>query len=375
MKIGMLFPLSNAYPGIGQDFIDGLTALTSHDNTNITILKESVGFGAVEKDVCLKAEKLLISDDVDILIAFVDEKVLPILHPLVQATGKLMLVVNTGANYPVDWIPQPTIVHLTLQHGFLCWLTGKPAAQSGNGAGLMATTYYDCGYLHAAAMVKHFLQEGGSIRYNYVNNQAYDNNFEIDALTNFLSANPDCENLLCVFDQLPASLFYDRLSRPTINRQLKLFSSPMMLQQKALENNRDGFPFSIEGFIPWHPLLENKQNEAFLNSCKRPASIFSLLGWETGLVLTEIIKNNIAYSDGEKIISHLANFPLESPRGKLWLDKETQHYVGPALSFRLDAGEVLPTINIEPITENEWRAFAIPTEGAVTGWTNTYLCY
>ena len=379
MKIGILFPLSNAHPGIGMDFMDGLNAFLKHkEHTgNIIFLKEGIGFGAIEKDVCLKAEKLLIADDVDILIAYVDEKVLPVLYTLVQATGKLMVVVNPGANYPVNWIAQPSVIHLNLQHAFLCWLSGADAARSGTGNAALATTYYDCGYLHAAAMVNHFLEEGGEIKFNYINNQAYNDSFDIKQLTDFLSANPNCENLLSVFDELPASLFYKLLDQYSSGKQLNLFVSPMMLQQKAIAGVGAGFSFSINGYLPWQPELENESNKHFQSLCSRPCTMFSLLGWETAMVLDEIIqqfKDDTA--DGEKIVAHLVTRTINGPRGLLKLDPETLFYVAPVTRYSLKAGTLIPETIIIPDLEKEWRSFtAKPTEGAVTGWINTYLCY
>jgi branched-chain amino acid transport system substrate-binding protein len=379
MKIGILFPLSNTYPGMGLDFMDGLnTFLKYKQHTgNVTFLKEGIGFGAIEKDVCMKAEKLLISDDVDILIAYLDEKVLPILYPLVQATGKLMLVVNPGANYPVNWISQPNVIRLNLQHAFLCWLTGALAARSGNGNAALATTYYDCGYLHSAVIVKNFLDSGGNIKYNYINSQAYNESFDIKQLTDFLSGNPDCENLLCVFDELPASLFYRLLDKFESNSPLHLFTSPMMLQQKPAGDHKAGFSFSIDGYLPWQPGLENEANQLFLKTCTRPSTIFSLLGWETAMLLDEIIQQQKGdFANGDKIVSNLKTRSINSPRGELKLDPETQYYIAPAIRYSLKAGSLIPETSVVADLENEWRLFTSePTTGAVTGWMNTYLCY
>lgn len=378
MKIGILFPLSKEYPGIGMDFMDGFNSFLKFKAqiSEVTILKESISFGGEEKDVYQKAEKLLISDDVDILVAYIDEKVVSMLYPLVQATGKLLLLVNPGANYPLNWISQPTVIRLNLQHAFLCYLTGKPAASNGNGKAALATTYYDCGYLHSAAMVNNFLSEGGELMYNYVNNQAYNDSFDINNLTDFLSANPDCKNLLCVFDQRPAALFSKLLEQYENKNHLHLFASPMMMQQ-VIENNKEGFSYAVEGYLSWINDPANEANQQFQKLCARPVSIFSLLGWEIAIVLSEIFescKDN--FTNGEFIVAHLKNNPLNGIRGKLVLDDETQFYLAPVIKCRLDAGESNPVIDIVHDIGNDWKNFtAKPTEGAVTGWTNTYLCY
>jgi branched-chain amino acid transport system substrate-binding protein len=376
MKVGVLFPQSNTYPGIGQDFMDGWNSLFKCQGINeVTVLKEGIGLGGVEKEVYLKAEKLLISDDVDVLVAYVDEKVLPVLYPLAMSTGKLLLVVNPGANYPLNWIAQPTVVHLNLQHAFLCQLSGALAAATGNGKAALATTYYDCGYLQSASMVSHFMEKGGSMQYNYINNQLYNEHFDINALRDFLVTQTDCNNLLCVFDSLPASLFYQLLNQDPAGRPLHLFVSPMMLTDKATAAIAQPAPYNVAGYLPWYPDLDTAANETFVKACNRPVSIFSLLGWETALVLQQLLQSN-TITDGEAAVAHLKANPLQSARGTLQLDAATQHYLAPAASYSLSAGATTPKIEWISNLQKEWQAFtALATEGAVTGWTNTYLCY
>jgi len=248
MKIGILYPRSNAHPGLMMDFIDGIKTVLKHQQLNdrIQLISESTGFGGNEKEVYEKAERLLVLEGADILLAFIDLRVLEILKPLFYASGKFVLVINPGANYPQNWVSHPNIVNLTLQHGFLCWLTGKLAAQSKKIKAATATTFYDCGYLHTAAMVKGFLNTGGEIMYNYVNNQRYDDSFDIKQLTGYLSSDKETENLLCVFDSFPASLLYSLLNTYDAADSLHLFVSPMMLEQSALKKQADGFKFSID---------------------------------------------------------------------------------------------------------------------------------
>ena len=379
MKIGILSPLSAAHPGISLDFMDGLnTFLEANDlKQHIQFVRENIGYGGSEKDVYAKAEKLLINEDVDVLVAYADEKVVSFLQPLLQATNRLLLLVNPGANYPLNWVAQPTIVRLNLQHAFCTWLTGALAAQSDNGHAVYSSTFYDCGYLHGAAMVKSFVSNGGSVRHNYINNQAYDAAFEISQLTNFLTTNSDCNNLLCIFDELPASLFYKLLNPYSGANDLHLFVSPMMLQQKAFATTNEALNFSVEGYAPWLPSITTEENKNFVNSVKRPASIFSLLGWETAMVLSEIfLQKNVDSNDGEAIVAHLKNSSFQSPRGSLQMEDETQTFITAPTRYSFNDGIFTNASTELPNLGNEWKAFtAIPTEGHVTGWTNTYLCY
>ena len=379
MTIGLLLPLSNTHMGMSKDFVDGLNALLKQKERTgaVTIKKESVGLGGIEKEVYARAEKLLVSDDVDVLIAYIDEKVTGMIYSLVQSTGKLLIVVNPGANHPINWIAQPSVIHLNLQHAFLCWLTGRLAATTENKQAAYASTFYDCGYLHSADMVKNFVASGGSIQYNYINNQVYDENFEISQLTDFLTFSPDCTNIIAVYDEKPASLFYERLNNHKADHPLRMYVSPMMMTEKALEQIGRGYHFSIAGHLPWQPALDTADNQNFIKACTRPASIFSLLGWESAMIIDEIMANYKAdLQEGEAIVEHLKKSPLSGPRGEMKLDAETLYYTTAFSRFNMEAGSTKAAV--EPITdfEQDWTTFSsIDTEGAVTGWTTTYLCY
>ena len=383
MKIGILYPRSNAHPGMMMDFMDGIkTALKQQQlNDHILPVSESTGLGGNEKEVYEKAEKLLVLEGVDLLVAYIDLRVLETLKPLLYASGKLVLAVNPGANYPQNWVPQPNIVNLTLQHSFLCWLTGKLAAPLNTTNAATATTFYDCGYLHTAAMVKNFIKGGSKITFNYVNNQRYDDAFDITQLTGYLSSDKETTSLLCVFDSLPSSLFYSLLNKYNEADNLHLFVSPMMLEQKALEKMPDGFKFSIDGYLPWHAELENNANRVFLDNyrqqTKRDGNIFSLLGWETGLILQEIfLHSNGNYTDGTELAGRLASGKINSPRGEMKLDPETNYFIAPVCKCSIKQNSGTPMVEQMAVPEKEWTSFVEdPTEGVSSGWTNTYLCY
>ncbi len=64
MKIGILYPRSNAHPAMMADFMDGIKTALKHAelHDHIQLFSESIGFGGNEKEVYEKAEKLLLLD-------------------------------------------------------------------------------------------------------------------------------------------------------------------------------------------------------------------------------------------------------------------------------------------------------------------------
>lgn len=382
MTVGVLYPRSGAYPAMSTDWVDGLRAFISKKlpDADVRLLLEGIGFGGAEKEVYDKTEKLLLLEKADMLIAFVDLRVLPVLEPLLYSTGKLIVVVNPGANYPYNWIPQPNIVFLTLHHAFLCRLTGQLAANTPGAKAAMATSFYDCGYLHTAAMVSGFMQKGGTINHNYVNNQTnYETGFDIQSLIYFLEKENETKQLLCTLDTAPAKLFYQALHHSNIANKLQVFASPMMLQPEAI-NEEENYAFSIIGFLPWQANDSSNANRDFLNDyysySKKEASIFSLLGWEAGLIVQQALQQNSGSAEGSDIVAQLKQTTLKSPRGAMQLHDETQYFLTPAIQqTTVNKQTHQVPISFAEVAE-KWNEFSnYPAEGISSGWTNTYLCY
>ena len=379
MNIGILYPRSGAHPELMVDYMDGIkTALKQHGlDKKVQLFSESIGFGGSEKEVYEKAEKLILLEKVDILVAYVDLRVAPFLTPLLTREDKLLVIVNPGANHPEGWVLQEGAIYLTLQHAFHSWLSGSLAEKMENKNGIYATTFYDCGYIHGASMLRAFTEAGGTIMFNYINNQPYDK-FDIDQLAAFLGTTNDTTNLFCVMDALPASLFYKLLNELPNADKLNLFVSPMMLEEAALKDAGDGFKFLIDGYLPWIFSQENDANKAFAafynEQVKHDPSIFSLLGWETGLVLKEIIQTGT--TGRKKIIDDLATIKIGSPRGTLKFDASTNQFIAPVHKCSLKNGSSkLKTVWLEDI-DAAWKTFTeLPNEGTSSGWSNTYLCY
>ena len=382
MNIGILYPRSTAHPSISMEFMDGFKSFLKQHRLSaaININAESAGFGGVEKEVKEKIEKLLLVDDAEVLVLYIDLKIFAMVKPMLEATGRLVIIINPGADYPQSWEPSPNIIHLNLNHAFLCWLTGQLAAEKNEMYAAMATSFYDCGYLHSAMMVSNFNIHGGSIIFNYVNNQAYKEGFHINELTAYLTQDKTTRKLLCIYDELPAALVYHALNQLEDADELQLYVSPMMLQEKALDNNDSAFKFSITGYMPWMVSLQNEANKIFtekiLESTGKAASIFSLLGWEAGMILQQVIGTSIHLRNGNSIVEYLFNAAPASPRGYLILDKKTHWYLSPSVKriIKNSSREIENEIVQNDI--KAWQGYLNnPPRGVVSGWTNTYLCY
>lgn len=379
MKVGILAPASKVYPAIGFEFMNGLRSGLSHKNliSEVEFIVESIGFGGVEKEVYTQAERLLLIEGVDVLLAYVDLKVLDLVQPLFYASNRLIILINPGANYLLNWVPQPNVIHLNLLQSYCCWLTGELAAHQEVKKAANASTFYDCGYLHGAAMVKAYVSCGGEITYNYINNQSYNNEFSVKELTDYLVSNDETKNLLCQFDSLPASMLFERLNASPGAKGCNVFASPMMLKPQAAGQGMENFEFQVYGHTIWDEELQTSENILLKEVTKSNPSIFTLLGWDAASVLARIFESgSTGYGDGSEIVNTLKQSKFESPRGEMYLDPDTHYFLSEPILFTYTPGKSKFEKVIQTDFVASWKRFVNePTQGPITSWTNTYLCY
>ena len=376
IKAGVLLPKSGVYPAIAISLMEALRlCLKEQGNSEkISFVSANVDFGGSEKDVYSKAENLLVAEGVDILIAYIDMKVTEILEPLLYAAGKLLIVLNAGANLPEKKVPQSGIVYLTQQHSFASALTG---AWAGNIPASYATTFYDCGYGQGGAMVEAFAANGGTILFNYVNNLRYDDSFHIDEIISFLDQQKGGHaSILCNFDEKPASLLYKKLEEHEHADKISLYVSPRMLTKNAL--GAGGYKFDIKGYTSWLPQMDTPENRVFKNALKKEPDTFHLSGWQAGLLLNEILAMpEDVQSSAEEIVKQQEGITLHSPSSFIHLDPATNFFTADVFyKCTLRAGERDVTIEQENVSAAQWTNFVQSRiDGPSSGWTNTYLCY
>lgn len=384
LRIGILTPRSTLYPTMGFDILNGLKAGFGQFNlSDITLITENIGFGTDEPEIYTKAEKLILSDNADVVIACCDSRMAAMLQPLFAAAGKLLLVTNMGANLPEEWQAHPTTITHSLNFCFNTSLTGALAAANGKGA--LATSYYDAGYNQVYTILTRFQQKGGAILYNHVTHLKNEN-FTLEPLQQFMSSENGTPNLLCLFCADMAELFYKGIAELQQSQAANLFVSPMMLEEAlASDLKQQVLLTNVQGYTPWLSTLTNAHNQAFVAAYhaahnKRP-NLFAVLGWDTALLLDQFAKasavNNNNTAAAIKAMGAAAALP--SPRGWIKLDPTTNHVYGPAYLVKASSYfDLTIDENSNLDIDAEWKSFKeevmLPSAEASSAWRNTYLC-
>jgi branched-chain amino acid transport system substrate-binding protein len=378
--LGVLLPGSTLYPSIGMDFLQGIRACFAfHQCPPADIKVELISFGLKDDEIYTTAEKLLVIGNADVVVAYAGDHHAEKLAPLFAAAGKLLIIINAGASYPL----YPETVTHTIFHSFndcLCsFLTGKYAArQEGGHEGILATSFFDGGYTHTHAMINGFTQAGGQIMHNFVSHYKKEE-FKTDTLSAFIKDNPAVKKLLALYSGDMARLFYEKMEAVQQEHHLQWYVSPMMFDSTPgdFAEPRPAVP-DMCGYTYWLPELENETNREFIQYYRsetgKDPNLFSMQGWENALLVMQYRKLRKDAPDTETAIDLLMEQPVHSPRGTVMLNTQ-RHTLGPAY-FAAASGNLQVTVT-DSITglHQAWDEMCaqIPQE-SVSAWRNTYLC-
>lgn len=380
-KIGLLFPRSSLYPGIGFDITESFRAGLNHfGGDDIQIISESVGIGGVSDDVYEKAEKLLLNEQVDILVGYLDHFAAEKIDPLVTAANRIFIVMDPGACIPVSWAASPLRFHLTLDAAFGSRITGRMAGMNGAQKAAFVTSFYDGGYLNCSALIAGYNDKGGNVCYNYVAPFRFEE-FDISPLREAIEQQqPDA--LLGQLSIDMGALFLKDYKNAGLAGKTKFFASPFLFEESFLDTL--DFPFEgITGCTPWARNLDTEMNRMYRDTVTelgREPNCFGALAWDTAqftaLAVAALKVNN---NNGKKAAGSLAGTVFDGTRGQMKLDDHTHYFAAPVYEARIVPSEngnsKLELGKAIPYCAEEWEAFtAAPINGVFSRWTNTYLC-
>jgi branched-chain amino acid transport system substrate-binding protein len=377
LRTGILLPRSTLFPSIGLDIHSGLKEylkLTGIDN-EIEFLTGNIGFGTNDQEIYTKVEKMLLDDEIDVLVLCADIWIAELLKPLFTATEKILLVINFGANFPDNWQAAPTTIFHSLNFCLHAALSGKLAAEeSDSNKTINLTSYYDGGYRQCYSMIAANQEFGAGTIYNHVTS-LHIKEFTLEPVDDFLATeNAKCD-ALCLFAGDQALRFYEAIAPLQEKYGLKLYGSPMMFDISLNKILKEKEFVNIGGYIPWYIELDNSENRQF-TSVINSANYFSLLGWETGMLLQNILElYRSGAASASVVIKEMENKSWQSPRGHFTLDAATHYSYGPSYLVKRDAENAIEFISqLNGREEWIWFVNRPPMQGESSGWKNSYLC-
>ncbi|WP_428223271.1 ABC transporter substrate-binding protein [Flavobacterium sp.] len=380
-KVGLLLPKSTYYFGIGYDIFQGLKSnLKRLDLENLKIITENIGFGADKQQSYRAAEKLILDEEVDILVAYIGHRTAELLRPLLLATNKILIVLDAGANLPQEWPICPNIIYHSLHNALGASLAAQLATKKGYHTGAMITGYYDGGYLQTYSLSKSFTNSGGTISFNHATGYKQED-FSMEPLKEHLINHPNVA-LLSLFSGDYVQWYFEKINQLFPNKNLPIFLTPFGLEETMLHETICPSK-NIYGIASWSHLLDNEENKAFkdaLNQTGKKPNLFSLLGWEVTVLLNQIINLLETHSDNiQQVISALNHFEFDSPRGKITFYDQYNYTLAPLYEVTIIADEnercalQIQSAIEATLTEFE-KMHQQELEGVTSAWYNSYVC-
>jgi branched-chain amino acid transport system substrate-binding protein len=373
-RIGVLLPRSTDYPSIGFDILDGVRCYFKQISKNeIQFISENIGFGEDAALNYAKAEKLILQDEVDMIIAYSNPKNAEPLYLLAETTQKPFIFLDAGIQHPEN-MQHPFAFHISLQGMETSFILGAQAAE-GKQRVLKTTSFYEGGYRTPWAAVKGVESKNAIICGNYVS--AYRvSDFTITKYLELLEQTQP-QAIVASFSTYLAELFMSSLKQAGANAtMLPFYCSSFMAEEQQLQ--KWDFPGgTFHTVIPWATLLNNNEQHLFTETIKeqknKTATIFHLLGWEAGIVVAHILANRAT-----PLVDILKGWSYMSPRGKQTFHPDTHYTYGPLYYASIIEGEnkkcALSMGNQIPADASLHVSLFKDRPENSSDWKNNYLC-
>ncbi|MVO11102.1 ABC transporter substrate-binding protein [Flavobacterium sp. TP390] len=379
-KIGILLPRSTYYETISFDIFQGLkSSLENLELKEYQIITENIGFGADKQQCYRAAEKLLLEENVSLVVAYIGHRTAELLRPLFLAANKILVVLDAGANLPNEWPTCPNIFYHSLHNALGARFSAQKAINDGFSEGALITGYYDGGYLHTYSISKSFEDFNGKIVFNHATGYREDD-FNMDPLTSHLDQYPNSA-LLSIFSGDFVQWYFAEINKKFKNKNLPMYLTPFGMEETMLEKAEFASEH-IKGITAWSKKIENSHNQHFIETLEatgRKPNIFSLISWESAALVEKIISLlNIHKTNLHEISSDLKNYQFETPRGIISFDHKTNTTLSPLFEAKIIDKNGYCDIEIENEITNYKEEFeklaSFQLENINSAWYNSYTC-
>jgi branched-chain amino acid transport system substrate-binding protein len=380
LKVGILLPSSNLNPRAPQNLLAGFglgleTAQAATPGSRIVVITEDIGTGQMAAPV--KAGMLLESDQVDLLIGFVNPAVGAMLAPLFRDNSRVpFLAANMGEYMNRSGDCDPAILRSTLLYWQSHWTMGVWAAEHIGKTAYIASSLYDSGYDSSWAFQLGFESSGGEI---------------VGRSPAF--ASPAGAELFAEIGKIEPALVYGLYSgneavdfvrgyaATGLAGTIPLAGSAFLADEDNLRRLGEDATGILSCFS-WSPDLTTPENLRFIGSYEarhgRTPDAFGLLGYDTATIAVEALRlmkeQQVA---PESLTTALASARLVGPRGPMAIEAGSCN-VTSSLYIREVVMRGRQAVNQRIATAvaiSERDRLTEPVRSAMrTGWNNAYLC-
>ncbi|AOC96678.1 hypothetical protein BB050_03589 [Flavobacterium anhuiense] len=372
IKIGILIPKSQQYPSLDRDFIRGLKL----NNLDVKLFVESIGIGADEKLIIDKIQKLNFQEDVTIIIGFLGHRNTTDVYKYASNNNILLLVADLGATTPYQTSEHKGIFINSLGLTDSCYYLGRYFSNK-NYQIATSTSFYDSGYSLLSAL-EYAFKEQNQFTGHYITPfmPREDEAGHMDHTINAQQPNA----VFAFYSGLYADENAGFLKQNKLTQKYPFYVTPFSVNDKILEEYKND-PHELYVVSSW--MQSDPDSTDFTSRYKdvydENPSFFSVLGYENGLILKNLLLNAKSLKTSS-LIEEIYKLDIEGPRGNIKFDKDNNrtlfnHYI---YQLNLDSFNNISFKKIETLANdgNFIKAFtSLPKPDHIGGWDNAYLCH
>ncbi len=368
-KIGLLLPSSECYPALASDFLNGLKLAFGVNQLPIpSIIFEGIGTGT-DDSLLRISEKLIIQEEIDIVVGFCGINNLERLTGIFAAHQKAFIHLDFGANIYNQKIKNDFVVRQTFNLWEAMYYAGKYAAQNIGKKINMNVSFYEAGYQLVYSFFRGFIDNGGSIVGNHVAGADYKAHDFGKMLEDVKNTSSDL--VLNLFSYKEGEIVYQKMIETGILNEQVFIYNPLMTKTF---NETKSETHQLLTISPFYADSENIFFENYPIKYKKAANEIALMGYETGLTIIESMRIDPEFMN--PIAQNLKGLTYQTPRGTLTLNTQNE--------LEIDCFTKIETINgetthkrINLIEENYYLSEPIKNlriEEMAGGWYNPYQC-
>ncbi|QFS85044.1 ABC transporter substrate-binding protein [Roseivivax sp. THAF197b] len=329
IDVGLLLPYSGVYAALGNDiqagFELGLAAYgdeveqTFNLHIEDTEVKPPVGLA--------KARKLVLQDDVDVMVGIVSSAVLGAVSDIVAQMEVPLIVANAGNDDATGAGCSPYITRLSFANGQINRPMGEWMAGQGIETVYTLAPDYAAGRQMIEAFTAGFTEAGGEVVGSQYTPFQQTTDFG-PYLTEAKSSGADAVYVFYAGGE--AISFVKQYDSFGLKAEMPLYGAGFLTS--PLYVNAEG-PAAVGVIAALHyvPTIENAENDAFVTAFQektgRQPSEFAVHGYDSARAIIEAVKTGA--TTRSEIAAALSKVSFDGPRGALSIDPATNNIIQP----------------------------------------------
>ena len=324
-KVGVLLPYSGTYAALGNEITLGFNmALEEAGRTGeFEMVKEDT---EAKPPVGLaKARKLVLEDEVDVIMGLVSSGVLGAVRDFVDGAEVPLIVANAGNDEATGANCSPYISRVSFSNRQVSGPMGEWLAQQGVKTAYTLAPDYAAGHQMVEAFTEKFTDGGGEVLGGEFTPFGQTSDFG-PYLTNAKSSG--AEALFVFYAGGEAISFVKQYGSFDLAKDLPLYGSGFVTSPLYVAAEGDA-AVGVVAALHYVPTVDNETNNAFVATYKeaqgKAPSEFTIQGYDAAKALMAAIDSGA--SDRASIAKALRGLKFDSPRGPVEIDAATNNIV------------------------------------------------